>query len=298
MAKNNTFKTRFFYFLLVISGVLIFIPGKITNRMNISISELTNYVTKTPYSLASDANSALDDIVDATDPASELKDQYVAAQNEINNLRAEIAYQKQFIYELANIRTELSLGRAILVRTHISADDSSVSRNYKVLDRGSNDYIRPGLIALASSDENIISSIVDDVANEIAWKSAVVGRIVDVNPNSSSMQVINDPAFTVNVVIKPAFNRGLEFVTEGLLYTDGSGKIHIKHVETSSEVLPGDPVFLKASEHTLPVDVIIGYVAQCTYDPDNAVLWNIVVRPAKDLSDIKDVVVVCPATDE
>lgn len=224
-----------------------------------------------------------------------MKAQYLAVLSELNNARSEIEYQKRFIQELANIRSDLSLARAILVRSHITAVDSSVSRKCRIIDRGSNDYIRPGLIALAS----VSSSYTEGAStNDIVWKSAVAGRVIEVRPNSSVIQMINDPAFTATVTIKPALNRGLDFATEGVVYTDRSGNIHVRHVETSSEVLPGDTVFLKASEHTLPVDVIIGYVAECSYDPDNAVLWNITVAPALDLSDVSDVVVVCHNTIE
>ncbi len=293
MAKSNKIKTRIFYFLLFLSGVAIFLPGRFTDKLNFMASGITNLFSGKPHALAAEVNDSISEIVDASDPESELKKQYQSALIELNNVKSEIEYQRQFIRELANIRTDLSLGRAILVRSHIAADDSSVTRKCKILDRGSNDYIRPGLIALAGCPDSFTPGDPQNAVNEITWKSAVAGRVIEARPDSSVVQMVNDQAFSANVVIKPAFNRGEVTGTDGVLHNDGSGMIHIKHVETSSEVLPGDPVFLKASEHTLPVDVIIGYVAECSYDPDNAVLWNITVRPAIDLTDVKDVVVIC-----
>ncbi len=297
MSKKTNNNNRLFYSLMAIAGLLVFIPARLTQKANHSISYIVNLFSSVPYTIVAQSDDSLGEMLEASDPQFELKNNYLAAVNALNNARSELEYQQQFITELANIRSEYSLGRAMLIRSHVTAEDSSVIRRAKVIDRGSNDFIVPGLIALASASAQFSTDsgqgdLTGDPVTNAVWKTAVAGLVKEVRTSSSVIQLINDPAFTANVVIRPAFQRDVSFLTEGVLYNDGSGKIHIKHVETSSVVMPGDGVFLKASEQTLPVDIILGYVDLCNYDPDNAVLWNITVKPAVDLSDIKDVVVI------
>ena len=296
MPKTST-KIRLLYLLLFVSAICILLPGNFTDKANYAISGIINFVSSRPYTLAAETSDQVEDLISNDDQYDILMQKYQALMNELNNTRSEIEYQKRHIEELANIRSEFSFGRAILVRAHISGEESSISRNNKIINRGSRDGLRPGLYALASS-EKTLSEVVGDSPNYAVWKSAVAGKVIDVGIGSSTIQMINDPAFSEAVIVKPAYGRNVEFESEGIIYNNGKGEIKVKHVETSCPVAPGDPIFLKASEKTMPIDVIIGYVAKCNYSPDNAVLWNIIVEPAIDLNDIKDVIIVYHGTDE
>ena len=295
MAEKNI-KTRILYLLLFLSVVCILMPEKHTKKANFAISSLINFFTSKPYSLAAETSNKVEEIIQQDDKYDKLLKKYDNLLLELNNTRSEIEYQRRHIEELANIRSEFSFGRATLVRAHISAEDTSISRKNKIVNRGSRDGVRPGLIALASCET--YDTELPQTPNTAVWKSAVAGKIVSVGISSSIIQMLNDPAFSETVIIKSAYGREENFESEGIIYFDGKGNVKVKHVETSCPVMAGDPIFLKASEKTMPVDVIIGYVSICSYNPDNAVLWNITVKPAVNLSDIKDVIIVFHGTEE
>ena len=296
MAKQST-KIRILYLLLLISAVFVCLPAKFTDKANFAISGIINLVSSKPYSLAAETSSQIEEVIEPNDEYNSLLQRYNSILNELNNTQSEVEYQRRHIEELSNIRSEFSFGRATLVRAHITAEDTSISRNCKIINRGSRDGVRPGLYALASNEVTAEADFADR-PNYAVWKSAVAGKVIDVGLTSSTVQMINDPAFTESVIVKAAHGRNVDFESEGIIYYEGKGVIKVKHVETTCPVKPGDPIFLKASEKTMPIDVIIGYVESCNYNPDNAVLWNITVQPAIDLNDIKDVILVFHSIEE
>ncbi len=296
MAEPNI-KTRILYIMLFLSAIFVLLPDKYTNKANFALSSLVEIASSKPYTIASETSDQIEDIIDQDDEYNDLLRKYENLLIELNNTKSEMAYQQRHIEELANIRNEFSFGRATLVRAHISAEDTSISRKNKIVNRGSRDGVRPGLFALATC-ETYEESNTSENPTATVWKSAVAGKIISVSLTSSAIQMLNDPAFSETVIIKSGRGRQDSFESEGVIYCDGKGNIKVKHVETNCPVKPGDPIFLKASEKTMPIDIIIGYVSNCDYNPDNAVLWNITVQPAVNLSDIKDVIIVFHGSEE
>ncbi len=282
-----------FTILMALSAVCILIPERITGKVDQAVSSILSPFNKSAYNLASKIprNNGEQNLVSGEKYRQTL-DQLKRTVNFLNNVTQELNYQKERIRQLSDLRPYLSMEQIKLLPAHAISGSTSVTGQIIKLDHGSDSQVRPGQIVLSTIDGKIEPTEKPDNLINKMYQTAVVGRVKTVSKNSCDLQLITDPKFKAPVSIESNWQRQKKYVAEGVLTAHGMGLMSVNLVDTSFPVKVGDTVMLKASNETLPIDVVIGYVSECKYDDENGVLWDIKIAPAVDLNKINDVIIV------
>lgn len=277
--------------LIVVSAIFILLPRKLTSGLDhivtwvlSPLTDLGRGVTLTvTESLRQPRQSAVSE-----EEARAWRDQLQQQEREIVNLRQELQRVQELNARLTGYRNDLKWARASFIVADVIGAGSSPLRRELFVNQGSLNHVRSGQIVLGVREDSAADP--DDLSRR--YRMVVVGKINDVQLKTASVQLANDPAFTLPALIEPNWRRGESWRAEGMLAGDGLGRTIMKLVEIkSNNVRVGDPVLACSNPHSLPIETVVGHVASCEIDEDNPVLWHIVVEPALTWEDLRDVVI-------
>lgn len=206
-----------------------------------------------------------------------------AGQEELERLRAQLAKSDSEIQHLTRVLKSVSdfrqgydlSGLSIVPAGVLTRNDSSNFRRSIVVDRGKNDGVLPGMIAvcgLAQSPDRGLSG-------------AVIGQVVSVSDNSSRVLLISDPALRISVLVLETQDEG---VCEGT--PTSPFPLSVKYLDAASPVKVGDRIVTSNSAGNFPRGLLIGTVAAVPgrgYSP----LITVRVRPAVDISRLSHVLI-------
>ena len=160
-----------------------------------------------------------------------------------------------------------------------------------MLDQGANHRVKVGQIVLAQSDSPSDSSQLS--------RMCVVGRICQVGPLSSHLQLITDPELKLPVFIEPVdLSDGPAWRAQGVLgVAKGSSMQDVEVVVTmvsgrDRRIQIGDAVLACSDADHLPVPRLAGYVKTCKPNDRNPLHWEFTVAPAVDLHALREVTIV------
>jgi cell shape-determining protein MreC len=264
--------------------VCLLLPLRVTNSVDHVLSMLVMPFSKGSRDLAVPINNL------RRDRSSEISAKsYQQLENQFVNTRGELRYYQKLTEQLSMVRQQLGLERVKLVVARVTGSDTSNLREVKYLDRGASDQVQMGQ-AVLSCVETAKGGDGKAEAKDI-YRMAVVGQIVgEAGKMTSNLQLVSDPGFCQKVVIEPNWQRGENWRAEGLLKGKGMGQIEVTMISTRDPVRPGDTVLSQLKD--LSVEMIIGTVISCRPQENNRVEWQISVRPAVDLYNLREVVVV------
>jgi len=116
----------------------------------------------------------------------------------------------------------------------------------------------------------------------------VVGRIASVGRWASALEPITDPRYRgLAQIIRPS-DQGGSFGAEGILIGQGTELLKLAEVPTTQSVRVGDEVYTSDRDRRFPIPLYYGRVVTVTEAGRN---WDITVRPAVRVSDLKTVAV-------
>ncbi|HET6326463.1 MAG TPA: rod shape-determining protein MreC [Planctomycetaceae bacterium] len=116
----------------------------------------------------------------------------------------------------------------------------------------------------------------------------VVGRIASVGRWASALEPITDPRYRgLAQIIRPS-DQGGSFGAEGILVGQGTELLQLTDVPTTQSVRVGDEVYTSDRDRRFPIPLYYGRVVRVEEAGRN---WEIAVRPAVRVSDLKTVAV-------
>jgi cell shape-determining protein MreC len=116
----------------------------------------------------------------------------------------------------------------------------------------------------------------------------VVGRIASVGRWTSAIEPITDPRYRgLAQIIRPS-DQGGSFGAEGILVGQGTELLKLTDVPTTQSVRVGDEIYTSDRDRRFPIPLYYGRVVRVEESGRN---WEIAVRPAVRVSDLKTVAV-------
>jgi rod shape-determining protein MreC len=138
------------------------------------------------------------------------------------------------------------------------------------INRGSNDHVK--------------------MNQPVITPDGVVGKIVEVFPRSSQVQLINDQSSGVGALF--AASR-----THGILKGKGDPEPSLEYVATEEKVQPGDIIVTSGEDRIFPKDLYLGKVESTKPGGNASPFQAIKVTPAARLDRLEDVIVLLTTSD-
>jgi len=197
-----------------------------------------------------------------------------ALRSENAHLRNENAQAKELQRQNDELVALLQLQTGLEFQTEavsVIARDSSEARRTVTVDRGSDDGLEVGDVAVAAG-------------------GALVGRIVEVGPNFGRVVLISDSTSTV-------VGQLVTSAATGKVVGQLGGALIMQDVDSLAEVLAGEEVFTAGIElggglrSPYPKGLLIGRVADVARDP-NEVVQTVFLEPAANLDRLEYLLII------
>ncbi|MBN1845803.1 MAG: rod shape-determining protein MreC [Sedimentisphaerales bacterium] len=272
---------RTFYYLMILSAVLLLIPRHYTDSLDYAFSRLLGPLSRGGRDLGLTVSGRLQ-----TPRISTVQSQ----EYEIMNLRRQIRALQEEKERWTGLRTQFGQARTLLVVADVIGADSTSWSPGTMLNRGRTDQVRPGQVVLGRLER--AGAPTDPPAPDDIYRYCVIGRIQKTGSHTSTMQLLGDGGFRWPVYVEPRAARHEQWRANGVLTGTGKGQIEVNMISVDHPVQPGDPVLACSDPRYLPTALVVGVVGRCQRDIDSAVFWQITVVPAVDPHALRQVVVV------
>lgn len=187
---------------------------------------------------------------------------------QVSQLQAQVIDLQQRVTETQLLSALVDFSRANPESSYKAASvigrDPSPFLQYVIINRGSNDGIQRGMPV---------------VTNE-----GLVGRVEAVIADAARVQLITDPASSVNVRLKNA-------ETDAMLIGSVTGDLSLDLISQDATVQPGDLILTSGLGGGFPADLIIGQVVNIRKLPAE-LFQQATIQPAVDFSRLQIVLVI------
>jgi rod shape-determining protein MreC len=119
----------------------------------------------------------------------------------------------------------------------------------------------------------------------------IVGRIREVFPHTSQVLVITDPTSGAGVILADTRIRGI-------LRGNASGQPQVERVMPDERIKAGEKVITSGGDQIFPRGLAVGVVDRVFTDPERDPLVDVLIRPAANLSQLEEVLVITNMGDE
>jgi rod shape-determining protein MreC len=113
----------------------------------------------------------------------------------------------------------------------------------------------------------------------------IVGRIREVFPHTSQVLEITDPTSGAGVILATTRIRGI-------LRGNAVGQPQVVNVMPDERIKAGEPVITSGGDQIFPRGLSVGVVDRVSTDPDHDPLVDVVIRPAANLAQLEEVLVI------
>ncbi|MDD2694747.1 MAG: rod shape-determining protein MreC [Anaerolineales bacterium] len=232
--KTNSRPLQTVVFALIALGLIgLALGGYLTPVSRILLNPVIsaqNWVT-TRYQAAVRLISAPQDTV-------RLRQRNAELEAEVSRLQAQIIELEQQLSETKILSALVDFARANPENRYqaaaVVARDPSPFMQYVIINRGSDDGLRRGM--------------------PVVTAQGLVGRIAAVTAGAARVQLITDPASTVNVHLEPSG-------AQAVLFGSITAEITLEMIPQSAEVKPGDLVLTSGLGGGFPANILIGQLA-------------------------------------
>jgi rod shape-determining protein MreC len=180
---------------------------------------------------------AIQDFVTAPRDLAALRQRNAELESEVSRLQTQLIELQQKVAETETLAALVEFSRANPQSTYKAAAvigrDPSPFLHYIIIDIGSSDGIRRGMPVVTSQ--------------------GLVGRVDAVISNAARVQLITDPASTVNIRLQNA-------KADAMLSGSISGDLSLDLITQDAKVAPGDVVLTSGLGGGYPPDLLIGQV--------------------------------------
>lgn len=180
---------------------------------------------------------ALQNIIDSPQDLVRLRQRNSDLEAEVSRLQAEVIALKQQLSETQVLSALVDFARVqpenrYLAATVIGRDPSPFVR-YVIINRGSDDGLRRGM--------------------PVVTQQGLVGRVAAVTSGAARVQLITDPASSINVRLEPSR-------AQAVVLGDLTGELSLDMIPQSAEVKVGDLILTSGLGGNYPSDILIGQV--------------------------------------
>lgn len=129
-----------------------------------------------------------------------------------------------------------------------------------------------------------------EVGMPVCGSGGVIGQIIEVSANTSTVRLITDDQSGVSAMIQGSR-------AQGVLQGQADGTLRLEYVVSDAEVATGDIVITSGIGGTFPKGLPLGTVASIDRAP-NAVYYTIVVRAASSAESNEEVLVITSVSED
>jgi rod shape-determining protein MreC len=249
---------------LIVGGILaLALGGFFSSASNQFTGSLVNVQT-----WISTRVQALQDFFTAPRDIASLRARNAELQAEVSQLQAQVIELQQRVNETEVLRALVDFSRSNPESTYRAAAvigrDPSPFLHYVVINRGSNDGIRRGM--------------------PVVTNQGLIGRIDAVIADAARVQLITDPAASINVHLQNAN-------TDAVLMGSVTGDVTLDMISQDITVEPGDLILTSGLGGGYPANLIIGQVVSVR-SLDVELFQQAVVQPAVDFARLEIVLVI------
>ena len=223
-------------FLIAGGVVALALGGYFSSASNVFTGSLVNVQTWFATRF-----SAVQDFLTAPRDMAFLRQHNTELESEVSNLQAQVIQLQQQVGETQSLRALLNFAQANPENQYKGAavigQDPSPFLHYVIINRGSNDGIRRGM--------------------PVVTDQGLVGRIDSVIADAARVQLITDPASTVNVRLQ---NAEAEATLSGSITSELNLSMIPQNQDTNKKIQSGDLVLTSGLGGGYPGNLIIGQV--------------------------------------
>jgi rod shape-determining protein MreC len=261
--KSNS-SLRLFVFLLIALGVVgLALGGYLAPLSRIII----NPVVSAQGWLAK-RYQAVQSLVTQPEDVTSLRQKNAQLEAENSRLQVQIVELQQQVTEAQLLSTLVDYERKHVENQYSAASviarDVSPFMHYVIIDRGSDDGLRRGM--------------------PVVTNQGLVGNIASVSAGASRVQLINDPASSINVILQQS---DVEAVLNGRL----TGELELNMINQNATVQAGDLVMTSGLGGNYPANIVIGQVVTVRNEA-SSLFQNASVQPAVDFSQLDIVLII------
>jgi rod shape-determining protein MreC len=251
-------------FILVAAGLIVLaLGGYLSPISRIFLNPVVAVQTwiATRYQAIQDFVSSPQDIVRLRQQNTELEAEVARLQTQIVELQEQLSETNVLsaLVDFARANPENRYQAAAVI-----ARDPSPFLQYVIINRGSDDGMRKGM--------------------PVVTQQGLIGRIAAVTAVAARVQLITDPASTVNVRLEPS---GAQAILQGQL----TGEIFLDMIPQEAQVQAGDLVLTSGLGGGYPPNILIGQVTSIR-SRDQDIFQRASIQPVADFSRINIVLVI------
>ena len=189
-------------------------------------------------------------------------------KKQLSQLRLERAAISEDAVEAKRLRTLLDFRQHYIqatVAAQVIGSSGSDQTRMLVLDKGSNDGLKPGM--------------------PVITPDGVVGKLRDVFPATSQLMLLNDPTSGAGVLLQSTRIRAI-------LRGSPQGSLVITNLTPDERIKPGEKVLTSGGDQVFPRGLAVGTIESVKLDPDHQPYTLITLKAAANLFQLEDVLIV------
>ena len=249
--------------VIAIGLVILAVSGYLTPLARIALSPVVGAQT-----WLSERFLAVQTLVSTPREVTELIQRNAELEAEVSNLESQIIELQQQLTEFQILSSLLDFARAYPEYEYVGASvigrDPSPFLQYVIINRGSDDGLRRGM--------------------PVVTQQGLVGRISRVTAAAANVQLITDPAMSINVRIQPSRERA---VLSGSI----TGDLSLDFIPQAAAVNSGDLVLTSGYGGNYPPNILIGQVTGVR-SQDFDLFQSGSVQPVVDFEQLEIVLVI------
>lgn len=267
------YKMRWFIIVLVSIILVVFISNsffklRYANPLEglvVSVFKPLHYITYSVGNFLQGSVSFVAEIGTLRKTNQELLNRVTALENDARRTK-ELEMENQRLKELLNFKEENKGLELIGARVIAKNPDNWFS--VIVIDRGSDDGIKPGMPVLNSK--------------------GLIGQVTEVGNNWSKVTLIIDPSSSVSIVVSRTRDNG---IAKGDLELSKTGRLKILYLPSNSDISINDDIITSGLGGVFPKGIYVGKVVN-VYKDSGGIFKYAEVEPVVDFRRLEEVLVV------
>lgn len=249
--------------LVIIGLIVLALGGYLTPLTRVALEPLVSAQT-----WLSSRFMVIQNLVTSPQDIARLRQRNAELEAEVSDLQAEIIDLKQQLTETRILSALVDFARMHPENRYLAVSvigrDPSPFAKYVIINRGSDDGLRRGM--------------------PVVTAQGLVGRITAITANAGRVQLITDPASSVNVVLEGS---GAQAVLNGSL----TGELTLDMIPQSAEIQVGELVLTSGLGGNYPPDLLIGQVTSVR-SRETDLFQSAAVQPIVDFSRLEILLVI------
>ncbi|MCU0485339.1 MAG: rod shape-determining protein MreC [Anaerolineales bacterium] len=262
MRKTNRWQL-IFGILVAVGLVALAISGYLTPLTRLVVQPVVGVQT-----WLAERVQAVKEFTTAPSDLALLRQRIANLEAENSRLQIEVIELQQQVQQAAVLSTLVDYARSSTENRYLAASvigyDTSPFLRYILINRGSDDGLRRGM--------------------PVVTNQGLVGQVAAVNSSAARVQLITDPAASVNVYLQRA---DAEAVVQGQL----TGEITLEMVPQSAALEAGDLIVTSGLGGNYPANLVIGQVTSVR-QRDSDLFQSAAVQPAVNFAELEIVLVI------